>query len=190
MLASTFVLSRVVSDRKNERTWETWPTGAEEGTEETRRQKEAWRTSCTRVLVAVVLRLLFGRFGNGEWIIGAEIKRMKGAGTNNGPLPTLERRQLVHRVDEPRFISRPSARYPPDSRLCSTFVSRDLQNFSFPFFFYLESEMKCLLENKNLTKLQTRSCYLTVLSFDHDVILLQLFYKQRHYDRSRFLVSI
>lgn len=57
-------------------------------------------------------------------------------------------------------------------------------------FFYLESEMKCLLENKNLTKLQTLSCYLTVLSFDHDVILLQLFYKQRHYDRSRFLVSI
>lgn len=66
MLASTFVLSRVVSDRKNERTRGTWPTGAEEGTEETRRQKEAWRTSCTRVLVAVVLRLLFGRFGNGE----------------------------------------------------------------------------------------------------------------------------
>lgn len=62
--------------------------------------------------------------------------------------------------------------------------------FFFSFFFYLESEMKCLLENKNLTKLQTRSCYLTVLSFDHDVILLQLFYKQRHYDRSRFLVSI
>lgn len=50
--------------------------------------------------------------------------------------------------------------------------------------------MKCLLENKNLTKLQARSCYLTVLSFDHDIILLQLFYKQRNYDRSRFLVSI
>lgn len=114
---------------------------------------------------------------------------MKGAGTNNGPLPTLERRQLVHRVDEPRFISRPSARYPPDSTLCRTFVSRDLENFSFPFF-YLESEMKCLLENENLTKLQACSCYLTVLSFDHDIVLLQLFYKERNYDRSRFLVSI
>lgn len=64
-----------------------------------------------------------------------------------------------------------------------------LRIFLFLFFFFLEDG--CFLsENENLTKLQACSCYLTVLSFHHHIILLQLFYTERNYDRSRFLVSI
>lgn len=61
----------------------------------------------TRPRRAVVLRLPFrGRFG--EWIIGDEKSRHRGSTVSQS-------RQLVHRVDEPRFISRRSAPWPPDA---------------------------------------------------------------------------
>lgn len=57
---------------------------------------------------------------------------MKGAGTKNPAFPTLKRRQLVHRVDEPRFISRRSAPWPPDARA-------PLSSIIFPIFIYQPS---------------------------------------------------
>ena len=122
----------IPSLRENERNVD--QQGDDEGWE-TRWQEEAWRTICTRVLVAIVLRLPFGCFGNGEWIIGAGIKRMKGAGASSRERSRHWKRQLVHRVDEPRFISRRSTRRDGLQPRWATFVSWDLENCFFFFSF-------------------------------------------------------
>lgn len=93
----------------------------------------------TRPRRAVVLRLPFrGRFG--EWIIGDEKSRHRGSTVSQS-------RQLVHRVDEPRFISRRSSPWPPDAG--PPFVPLSLSLSLLGPLFLNKKRHALLSENKN-----------------------------------------